>query len=104
LLKKKDLYDVDGPIKIAEDFNKLYNKEQTRNSVVKIKARLSKYGIWNNNIPKLDSVEQLIKETGKDVISNIGVREWCRNISVKMNTSASGIKVKYTIMAKYGII
>ena len=53
----------------------------------------------------LDSiVEQIIKEKGKAEIQKIGVREFCRDLSARYGVSDSGVRAKYVLMGKYGII
>ncbi len=89
---------------VADVFNSLYNENKSRNAVVKVKAALTKYGLWNKGQMKLDNVEQIIKEKGKAEIQKIGVREFCRDLSARYGVSDSGVRAKYVLMGKYGII
>ena len=89
---------------VADVFNSLHNENKSRNAIVKTKAALTKYGLWNVGKMKLDNIEQIIKEKGKAEIQKIGVREFCRDLSARYGVSDSGVRAKYVLMAKYGII
>ena len=89
---------------VADVFNSLHNENKSRNAIVKTKAALTKYGLWNIGKMKLDNIEQIIKEKGKADIQKIGVREFCRDLSARYGVSDSGVRAKYVLMGKYGII
>mgnify|MGYP003648553479 FL=1 len=98
------MYEKEGPLKIVEMFKYEYKEIKSVNAVKKQKASLSKYGIWNDEEPKLDLTEEFIKKTSKEEIEKIGIRQWSRNNSGKFDISADELRRRFTLMAKYDII
>ena len=104
LLANKNTYDKDGAIRLAEKFNKKNNDVKTPNTIKKAKAKLLKYGIWNNTQPILDKVEQEIKDIGMVKINYTGIRDWCRENAERYNLSDNSLRSKITGMIRYGVL
>tara|TARA_R110000822_G_scaffold248623_2_gene376231 strand:+ start:148 stop:477 length:330 start_codon:yes stop_codon:yes gene_type:complete len=104
LLANKNDYERDGAIRLAEKFNKKNNDVKTPNTIKKAKAKLLKYGIWNNTDARLDDVEQQIKEIGLVKINYTGVRDWCRENAERYNLSDNSLRAKITGMIRYGLL
>ena len=104
MLLNKESYEEGRVDEIVNKWNLDNNDTKSKNAVIKVKARLVKYGIWNKTQPRLDNIEEMIKETGRDKILEIGLREYSRKTSKRFGVSESNITAKYTFMLKYEII
>ena len=66
--------------------------------------RLRKYGQLEGGKATLDDDEHSMMHDGLEMIQKTGVSEYCRRLSVITGKSADGLRTKYTMLKRYGLL
>ena len=87
-----------------EAYKKVGKQNINPNIVRKRKGKLKKYGAWVEGHMRLSEVQQKMVEQGRSKIEEVGVREFCRQMSTLYGISENNIRVQYADLLTYGVL